>query len=113
MTISSEMLVAVAGVVLSLLFSYVPGLRTWYAALKSEIKQLIMLGLLAVVSGAIFALGCFDILSIGITCDKYGAISMVWMFIAALVANQATYSITPETNDVTIAKAVRNDGGVG
>ena len=113
MQISSEMLVGVAGVVLSLLFSYIPGLRVWYAALKSEFKQLLMLGLLIVVSGAIFALGCYDILSTGIACDKYGAISLVWMFIAALVANQATYAISPQPNDVIEAKAVRDDGGLG
>ena len=44
MTVSSELIVSIAGVVLSLLFSYIPGLRTWFAALVTETKQLIMLG---------------------------------------------------------------------
>ena len=112
MDISSEMLVGIAGVVLSLLFSYIPGLRTWYAALITETKQLVMLGLLVLVSGAIFALGCYDILSTGIACDKYGIIALVQMLIVGLVSNQAAYLISPQTNDVIEAKLSR-DGGVG
>ena len=110
MTISSEIIVGAAGVILSLLFSYIPGLRTWYAALITETKQLIMLGLLILVTGAIFALGCYDILSTGIACDKYGIIALVQMLIVAIVSNQAAYMITPQTNDVLIAKAMRDDG---
>ena len=58
MIVSSELIVSIAGVVLSLLFSYIPGLRTWFAALVAETKQLIMLGLLILVTAAIYALGC-------------------------------------------------------
>ena len=114
MELSSEMLVSIAGVVLSLLFSYIPGLRTWYAGLVAEVKQLIMLGLIVLVSGAVFALGCYDILSTGIACDRYGVISLVWMIVLGLTSNQAAYMITPATNDVVIAKQMRDDeSGVG
>ncbi len=114
MELSSEMLVSIAGVVLSLLFSYIPGLRTWYAGLVAEVKQLIMLGLIILVSGAVFALGCYDILSTGIACDRYGVISLVWMVVLGLTSNQAAYMITPATNDVVIAKQMRDDeSGVG
>jgi hypothetical protein len=112
MTISSELIVSIAGVVLSLLFSYIPGLRTWYAALVSETKQLIMLGLLVLVTGAIYALGCYGILETNITCDKSGLVSLVFMLITGVVSNQATYMITPQTKDVVDAKAYRN-GGAG
>lgn len=112
MELSSEMLVGIAGVALSLLFSYIPGLRTWYAGLVAEVKQLIMLGLVVAVSGAIFALGCYDIISTGIACDRYGVISLVWMVVLGLTSNQAAYMITPQTNDVVVAKQLR-DGGVG
>jgi hypothetical protein len=114
MTVSSEMLVGIAGVVLSLLFSYIPGLRTWYAALITETKQLIMLGLLVLVTTAIFVLGCYGILSTGIACDKSGAIALVQMLIVGIVSNQAAYLISPQANDVVIAKQLRDDGeGVG
>lgn len=110
MTISSEIIVGAAGVILSLLFSYIPGLRVWFAKLVSETKQLIMLGLLILVTGAIFALGCFGVAEFGVACDKNGAIELVWMLIAGVIANQSTYLISPQTNDVVIAKALRNDG---
>lgn len=110
MEVSSEMIVAIAGVVLSLLFSYIPGLRVWFAGLVAEKKQLIMLGLLVLVSGGVFALGCFDIIQTGISCDKPGIISLVFMLISGIVANQATYLITPATNDAVIAKQLRDDG---
>lgn len=109
MNITSEMLVAVAGVVLSLLFSYIPGLRTWYAGLVSETKRLIMLGLLLVVTAAIFALGCYNLISIDIACNQDGLLKLVGLFVAGIVANQGTYLITPQTNDVVIAKQLRND----
>lgn len=114
MTVSSEILVGIAGVVLSLLFSYIPGLRTWYAALITETKQLIMLGLLVLVTGAIYALGCYGIVDTGIECGKAGIIALVQMLILGVVSNQAAYLITPQTNDVVIAKALRDDGeGIG
>jgi hypothetical protein len=114
MTVSSELIVSIAGVVLSLLFSYIPGLRTWYAALITETKQLIMLGLLVLVTTAIFVLGCYGILSTGIACDKFGAIALIQMLIVGIVSNQAAYLISPQANDVVIAKQLRDDGeGVG
>ena len=114
MIVSSELIVSIAGVVLSLLFSYIPGLRTWFAALVAETKQLIMLGLLVLVTGAIYALGCYGILDTGIACGKEGVVSLVFMLIAGVVSNQAAYLISPQTNDVVIAKQLRNDGaGIG
>lgn len=114
MTVSSELIVSIAGIVLSLLFSYIPGLRTWYAALITETKQLIMLGLLILVTAAIYALGCYGILDTGIVCGKEGIIALVQMLVYGLVSNQAAYLISPQANDVLIAKQLRDDGeGVG
>lgn len=110
MTLTSELLVSLAGVVLSLLFSYIPGLRVWFAALVSEKKQLIMLGLIVVVSGGVFGLGCAGILDIGLACDKGGVIALIKLLVAGIIANQATYLISPQTDDVVIAKQLRNDG---
>lgn len=39
---TSDELAAVAGVVLSLAFSYVPGLSGWFDGLRGEYKRLIM-----------------------------------------------------------------------
>ena len=110
MNLTSEILVSIAGVVLSLLFSYIPGLRVWFASLVSEKKQLIMLGMLVLVTAGAFGLGCAGVLDIGLPCDKGGVISIVRLLILAVIANQSTYLISPRTNDVVIAKQLRDDG---
>lgn len=111
MTVTSEMLVGIAGVVLSLLFSYIPGLRVWYAGLISETKQLIMLGLILAISAAVYVLGCNGILVTNIACDKGGIVSFVLIVITAIISNQAVYSISPKPGDVQAAKDARDAAG--
>ena len=48
-----------------------------------------------VVAGAAFGLSCGGVLD-SVTCDKAGALGLVSALIAALVANQATYLISPK-----------------
>ncbi len=102
---NGDVLGAIAGSILSLAFSYIPGLRAWYDGLvpangsEQEIeagkakKRLVMAGLLLLVSGGAFALSCADIVG-ATTCDKPGAIGLVSAFLSALMANQATFSIS-------------------
>lgn len=89
-----ENLAMVAGVVLSLAFSYVPGLTDWYEQFDPERKRLVMLGMLAVVAAGSFGLACAGIL-IGVACTIPGAIDLVWAFILAVIANQSIYAISP------------------
>ena len=94
---TAETLTAVAGLVLSLLFSYVPGLNGWFDALESTYKRIIMLVLLIVVAGGAYALACVgasEQLGLAVTCDYEGGVVLARVFIAALVANQAAYAIT-------------------
>lgn len=90
---SSELLASIAGIVLSLVFSYIPGVSTWFEKLLPSVKQAVMGGLLFLVAAAIFGLGCAGI-DVGVTCDVTGLIEMVQILIAALVANQSAYLIT-------------------
>ncbi len=107
---TSEILIGISGAVLSLLFSYIPGLRFWYAGLVGETKQLIMLGLLVLTTGAVYALSCAGVINVGVACSKEGIIALVKLLILGIVANQSTYLITPKTNDAVIAKQLRDDG---
>lgn len=107
---SPEGLALIAGSVLSLLFSYFPGLNVKFAGLSGEIKRLIMLGLLAVVAGAIYGLNCAGFgneIGTIVACNRDGALALAKVFILALIANQSTYSASPETNSVAAAKAER------
>lgn len=88
----------VAGVVLSLLFEYIPGFHQWYNALSNEWKKLIMLGVVTATSLGIFGLSCIDsslVLQTGITCDSHGAWALVASWIAAITANQGVHRLLP------------------
>jgi hypothetical protein len=85
---------ALGGVALSLGFSYIPGLSGWFDAKEPTVKRLLMALLLLVVAAAIFGLSCAGVLSVA-SCDKPGALGLVSAYLAALVANQATYAISP------------------
>jgi hypothetical protein len=90
-----ELLASIAGLILSLLFSYAPKFATWYNPLDGTKKRLIMLGLLVVVALGTFGLSCANIVK-GVTCDQPGVLQLVSAFIFAVMANQGTNALSPE-----------------
>jgi len=92
---SAAELAAIAGVVLSLAFSYVPGLSDLYNTLDPTKKRIWMAVLLLSAAGGVFGLSCGNVTAT-VTCDKAGVLGLIQAFIAALVANQATYQISPK-----------------
>lgn len=92
---TSTELAAVAGIVLSLLFSYVPGLHDWYGKQTAQAKSGIMAVCILLVAILTFALSCTG-LQLSTTCDQRGAWGLVQIVIAALVANQGTYVLSPQ-----------------
>ena len=80
---------AIAGVLRSLLFSYVPGFKNWHAGLTSDNKRLTMLLFLIVATVGIY------LIDNGFTWQKGAALELASAFLAALVANQGAYSLTP------------------
>ena len=91
---SAEQLAAIAGLILSLCFSYIPGLSDWYGALDSTKKRLVMAILLLGIAGGAFGLSCANIWT-SVTCDKPGVLGLIQVLITALVANQAVYQLSP------------------
>lgn len=98
--LTPAILAAISGAVLSLAFSYIPGLNVRFAELTPEIKRLVMAGLLLVISAVIYASGCAGIVQAGITCDQQGIVQLAWILISAIMANQSTYNLTPRTEAV-------------
>jgi hypothetical protein len=92
---TSESLSAIAGVLSSLAFSYVPGLSDWFDAKPPTAKRLIMAVLLLAVAAGALGLSCANIID-NVSCTQAGLVALVNSFIAALVANQATYLIAPK-----------------
>lgn len=107
-TFSAEFLASVVGVIISLVFSYFPKLKEGFAVLSSEAKSGIMLGLLAIVTIGITALDYYNVIDAGIVFDSQWVARIVWVFISAVIANQAAYKISPQTASVKDAKAWRD-----
>jgi hypothetical protein len=93
----SELFPYIAGIVLSLLFTYAPGLKVWYAK-QSGYKALIMLGVLVVVAYGYYGLGCVPamarMLNIIVPCTGDGALIVTLALFKIVLANQATYLLT-------------------
>ena len=81
-----------AGAVLSLAFGYIPGLRGWYEALDGVRKAQVMAGVLLLAAVGVFLAACYTPWQ-AVVCSEDGFWGVVELFIAALVANQATYLI--------------------
>jgi hypothetical protein len=90
---SAEILSGAAGILLSLLFSYTPGLRQWYGKQSGEAKSLIMLASLVVVACGVFGLSCYGPFD-WVQCTQDGAWGLGILFVSALVTNQPMYNIT-------------------
>jgi hypothetical protein len=111
-TLNEETLAMAAGALLSLAFSYIPGLGERYAALTPVAKRLVMLGLLVLVACGAFGLTCLEwgvYFGLGgagssLACDAPGAAGLLRVLILAVLANQAAYLISP---NVRSARALR------
>ena len=104
---TDNVIASLAGALLALLFGYAPGVRQWYEALEPTRKALVMLLLLAVAAGVLYGAACYTPLgAAGITCDEAGLWTVVRLFLAALVANQATYQIGVKPSRTVVEQAV-------
>jgi hypothetical protein len=107
-TITPEALSGAAGILLSLAFSYIPGLNVWYAKFNDEQKKLLMVLFLALTATGAYGLACAgilqDLFGLGLGCDKASALILLRSFIFAAVTNQTTYKLTPQTKKVKIEK---------
>lgn len=97
---TADVLSGMSGVALSLIFAYLPGVKPWFIKQSGEIKRLIMLVCLLLIAGVIFGLSCYGWIDgagiDAVSCDKVGAWALLRAFLAALVANQATFTIIPK-----------------
>lgn len=97
----------IAGAVLSLAFTFFPGLSDWYATLEPKVKAQVMAFLLVIVSIGIVLVSCFGIV-VTVPCTQEGivgfALNTVVAGILALAANQGVYSITKKIKEAPKAE---------
>jgi hypothetical protein len=82
-----------AGMLMSLAFAFVPGLKGWYEKLSSQQKQLFMLGALALIVGGKFGLGCLG-KDASFACTADGGWLALEAFVYSAIANAGTYKAT-------------------
>lgn len=104
-----QLLASIAAIVISLAASYLPWFSTWYSALNTVWKRLAMATLLCIIALSAYLLSCAGYgtsLNLSLTCDVSGALGLFRTFLAALLANQATYQLTkPSTTEQIYAAA--------
>jgi len=83
---------AVAGVILSLAFKYIPGLNAWYEKQTSQFKELFMLGMLVIVVAGMFGLSCLGWENY-FACDQIGLKDALYVLVGAVIGNQGAYSM--------------------
>ena len=102
---NENIVMSLAGAVLALTFGYAPGVRQWYEALEPTRKALVMAGALLLASVLLYLAGCYTPWQVGITCDETGFWTLTQLFIAALVANQATYLVAVRPSRTVVEQA--------
>lgn len=94
---SADKLAALAGVLLSLLLSYFPGLSSWYGTLAGKSKSLVFLGLLLAGTLLSFGVSCANfqiVIFPDVACTRDGLLLAVNSFVAAAIAGAGTYVTT-------------------
>jgi hypothetical protein len=95
---STEELTAGAGIILSLVFSYVPQAKAWFDKQNSEMKRILMLAIVAMFATLVYSLACANLAAdfgLSVTCDKASLIGLLRAVGIAAIANQTTYSLSP------------------
>lgn len=89
-----DIIASVAGVLISLVCSYVPGVKDIFAALDPTRKRLVVLIALAVASIGIFGASCAGLVST-VACTQEGASAILRAFVVAMVTSQGAYLLSP------------------
>lgn len=90
---TAEVLSLMASAAISLICSYIPGVKDWYDALTGDNKRMVMGAAIVLVGAGSFGLSCAGILA-DATCSKDGAVALVKLVLLALSANQGMYVLT-------------------
>ena len=104
---SPELFVSLTAGVIALVFGYFPALRVMFAALSSEAKSGIMIGLMVLVGFAAWGAGCIGWIATDLACTQDSIPTLIKLILIAIVSNQATNRIAPELEDVKGAKLAR------
>ncbi len=90
-----EILAAFVGIVLSLAFSYIPGLRAWFDLRTGDEKRMIMGGVIIVASLILFGVACAGFATdfgLMLACTRPDAVRLFSITIMMLIGNQSAFT---------------------
>lgn len=113
-TLSSEILLGLSAMGLSLVLSYWPKLRENFALLSSVNKSLVNLASVTLLAIVMYLGVCIELFEIpGLACSAAGIKQLVTYVFIAVSGNQLAYVASPQTSDVKEAKILRDVESVG
>ena len=98
--VTYDMIAGAAGALISLIFSFFPKVSEWFNPLQPNQKRGVMA--LALLLGVLvtFGLGCVgwldDLFGVALQCTTVALVPLMRAWFIALIANQATFQITPK-----------------
>jgi hypothetical protein len=108
MELTPVLIAMVVGAIISLLASYVPKFRTWWAALESDVKQAVMAVAMILTGVVVYVFACTPALGFPyVTCPTGGVWQLVAIIIGALTGNQNVDRVSPDTKDVKAVKEAK------
>ena len=91
---SQDLILAGLGILLSVGFTFVPALATWYYGIDTKLRGLVMVGFSVAIVGIIFGLSCSGMFG-WVACTKAGIVDLFKGLLILLGTNQITYNMTP------------------
>jgi hypothetical protein len=98
------MLLSFTGLLVSLLTSYIPGFREWYAVLKPVQKALGQVVIITVIIICVGILSFTKVLAI-VPANTLGVMLLVISWFSTIVTNQTTYLITKNATVTSVLEA--------
>jgi len=105
---TTDQISAAAGLLLSLLFSYVPSLNNWMAVQSPTSKRLVTLASLAGATLIVFGLTCTPLgatLHLAVACTSASAWQLLPPLFWAAVANQTAFTLSPQRQQYRMLKS--------
>lgn len=95
MKLTPEFLTSAAGILLNVIFTYIPGATDWFERLKPPHKALFMLGLSVVIAGVVYGANCYGWAGgLGLpeaACTQTGLVELARLLAITFASNQVAY----------------------
>jgi hypothetical protein len=102
-TVSPEIILAFVAALLALVFDYLPSVAKWYDAKTDSSKKLIMLGLLVLAAGVVFAGSCYGWFVTNLVCEPKSILDLLYGLVLSIATNQGVHSLTKPSDSQKIA----------